>query len=76
MSDKRIYNVVGTVVDLIPADSEDEAKRLLQNRLATKGFTLHESTPDDWNAFESEQLEPGMERAIREDAVARWGERR
>lgn len=59
-----LYNVKGTVVDLINADSPEAALAELRARLDRHGYTLHDDI-DCWNAFESE---PGLDEYLEDIA--------
>ena len=48
-----IYNTAVTVVDLIEADSPEDAMRILRQRVIAQGFDILDGSAD---AFESEDL--------------------
>lgn len=54
---KKLYNVRVSVVDLVWANDEAEATKVLRTRLDGRGFTPYED--DDYEAFISEPA-PGL----------------
>jgi hypothetical protein len=53
-----LYNVIAPVVDLVRADSPDQARANLAARLRTPGFEVYESPSEDsvdLTVFESEE---------------------
>lgn len=60
-----IWNVVATVVDLVPAATAEEAVAKLHRRLEVRGFTPHHDPARPPHAMESEPLDDGVETATR-----------
>ena len=49
-----VYNVKVSVVELVTADSPEEAIRIFEDRLEASGYDVYESDFDPSTAFESE----------------------
>lgn len=67
---RKIWNVKTTVVELIAADTADEAQDVLDRAIDRAGFNLfQDSGLNTQNAFESEPLGDDLEADVR---AKRW----